>query len=163
MRIETRKWRKEDRERLVSMCNAVDRTYLSDRMPNPYKESDGDWWLNMVEESEGKEGVFRAIVVEGEIVGSISVELKQGGLEKAGELGYMILTEYWNRGIASEAVRKTCTEARAILGISRITASVYAPNIASQRVLEKNGFALEGSKSSEKYEVKVYGLRGINN
>ena len=53
-------WSDNDRESLIVLCNAVDRTFLSDRLPYPYTEADADWWLGMVAENEGKEGAWRA-------------------------------------------------------------------------------------------------------
>lgn len=44
----------------------------------------------------------------------------------------------------SEAVRQICEIAFEELDIVRITGQVYEPNAASRRVLEKNGFELEG-------------------
>ena len=58
MIITLHKWIAADREALMALCNAVDRTFLSDRLPYPYTEADADWWLGMVAENEGKEGVF---------------------------------------------------------------------------------------------------------
>lgn len=54
-------WTHDDKPALMALCNAVDRTFLSDRLPNPYKESDADWWLGMVAENEGKEDAWRSI------------------------------------------------------------------------------------------------------
>ena len=76
MKVELRKWCLADKKELKELCNAVDRTYLSDRLPNPYTEDDANWWLNMVAKSEGIDGTFRAMVVDGKIVGSVSVERK---------------------------------------------------------------------------------------
>ena len=76
MNIELKKWSIEDKERLISVCNSVERKYLANRMPYPYTEKDADWWLDMVSEQDGKEGVFRSIIVDGKIVGNISVEKK---------------------------------------------------------------------------------------
>ena len=67
-------WSDNDRESLIVLCNAVDRTFLSDRLPNPYTEVDADWWLGMVVENDGKEGIWRSIWADSELVGSISVE-----------------------------------------------------------------------------------------
>jgi RimJ/RimL family protein N-acetyltransferase len=67
-------WTPADKPALMALCNAVDRTYLSDRLPYPYTEADADWWLGMVAVNDGKDGVWRAIVVDGQVVGSISVE-----------------------------------------------------------------------------------------
>ena len=35
----------------MALCNAVDRTFLSDRLPYPYTEADADWWLRMLAEN----------------------------------------------------------------------------------------------------------------
>ena len=68
MTITLHKWTSADKEALMALCNAVDRTFLSDRLPYPYTEADADWWLGMVAANEGKEGVWRAIVVDGQVV-----------------------------------------------------------------------------------------------
>ena len=94
MTVDLHKWTFADREALMALCNAVDRTFLSDRLPYPYTEADADWWLGMVAEDEGKEGAWRSIWVDGQLVGSISVERKAGEERSIGELGYMILTPW---------------------------------------------------------------------
>lgn len=48
-KIELRKWTFHDKENLMAICNAVNRGYLSNRLPFPYTESDAKWWLDMVE------------------------------------------------------------------------------------------------------------------
>ena len=89
MKVELRKWSLADKKELIELCNAVDRTYLSDRLPSPYTEDDANWWLNMVANSEGIDGTFRAMVVDGKIVGGISIERKADIYRLDGELGYM--------------------------------------------------------------------------
>ena len=134
-----RKWSPTDKAELIALCNAVDRTFLSDRMPFPYTEVDADWWLGMVSLNEGKNGIFRAITLDGKIIGSVSVE-RNSDNKKEGELGYMLLTEHWSKGFATEAVTQICEIAFRELDLDKITAIVYERNIASIRVLEKNGF-----------------------
>ncbi len=50
MKVDFRKWSLADKKELMELCNAVDRTFLSDRLPNPYTDDDADWWLNLVAE-----------------------------------------------------------------------------------------------------------------
>ena len=163
LKVELRKWSLADKKELMELCNAVDRTYLSDRLPNPYTEEDADWWLNMVAKSEGIDGTFRAVVVNGNIIGSVSVERKADN-KLDGELGYMLLKEYWNRGIMTQAVRQACDVAIKELGLNRITANVYHPNVASQHILLKNGFVQEGVKrkavikGDNVYDILIFGL-----
>ena len=162
MTIDLHKWTFSDQEALMALCNAVDRAFLSDRLPEPYTEADANWWLGMVAESEGKEGVWRAIWADGNLVGSISVERKDGDENNVGDLGYMILTSWWSKGIGTEAVRQMCGIAREELGLERISATVFEGNRASERVLEKNGFRLEETKTGavvkggKVMDVRVY-------
>jgi len=63
----------------------------------------------------------------------------------------------------SEALRQICELAFQELDILRISGLVYEPNAASRRVLEKNGFVLEGTmkqaviKDEKIYDLCVYG------
>lgn len=159
MNVKLIKWTQENKHELIKICNEVDRSYLSNRLPYPYTEESADWWLGMVSEHDGKNGVFRAISVDGKIVGNISVEQKSDVYCKDGEIGYLLLTDFWSKGIATEAVRQICAEAFSELDIIRITGLVYAANIASARVLEKNGFAREGLQRNAVYkDGKIYDL-----
>ena len=164
MKVELRKWSLADKKELKELCNAVDRTYLSDRLPNPYTEDDADWWLNMVAKSEGINGTFRAVVMDGKVIGSVSVERKADIYRLDGELGFMLLKDYWNRGLMSQAVGQVCKIAIKELGLNRITANVFHPNLASQRILLKNGFVQEGTmrkaakKGDKVYDIFIYGL-----
>ena len=63
----------------------------------------------------------------------------------------------------TEAVGQICDIAFSSLDIIRITGLVYEPNSGSRRVLEKNGFLLEGTmknavvKEGRVYDLCVYG------
>ena len=163
MAITLHPWTPADKPALMALCNAVDRTFLSDRLPYPYTEADADWWLGMVAENEGKEGVWRAIVVDGQIVGSISVERMADEQRDVGPIGYMILTPFWSQGIGTEAVRQICGIAFRELALERIIGEVFPENLASARVLDKNGFRLEETKDGaivkggKAMDVRVYG------
>ncbi len=164
MTIELKEWTIEDKESLMEISNAVDRTYLSNRLPYPYTEENAVWWItNIVQEKEGKSGIFRSISVDGKIVGNISVEKKEDIFEKDGEIGFMLAPEGESKGIMTEAVSQLCKIAFEELELERITGRVFAPNIASQKVLEKCGFQLEGTmrraviKNGEIFDLYCYG------
>ncbi len=162
MNIELKKWSFGDRKHLITICNAVDRTYLSNQLPFPYTDEAADWWLDMVSKHDGVDGIFRSITVNGQITGTISVEQKKDVFCKDAEIGYFLCTDYWSRGIATEAVRQICEIAFINLDIIRITGTIFEPNQASRKVLEKNHFILEGImknsavKDSHIYDVRVY-------
>ena len=145
---------------LTNLCNAVDRRFLSDRLPNPYTEKDAEEWLKMVNDNDEITGIYRAIVCDGKLIGSISVERK----DDDAEIGYMLLNEYTNKGIATEAVKQVCTIAFKILSLEQITANVFPQNIASIRVLQKNGFKYKGAipnaviKDGNVYDLLIYAL-----
>ena len=163
MNIELKEWNLELRDELIRICNAVNRSYLSNRLPSPYTEKDAEFWLGMVAEREGKSGVYRAIYYNGELVGNISVEQGEDVYIKNGEIGFFILDNYKSKGVMTEAVRQICKLAFSELDIIRISGAVYEPNTASRRVLEKNGFSLEGVrenavfKSGNIYDLCLYG------
>ena len=148
MKIELRIPTLEDKEGLKAVCNAVDRKYLSDRLPYPYTDESAEWWINMVAENDGKTGVWRVIYVDGKLVGNISVEKRQDVYHKDGEIGYLLLTDYWSKGIMTRAAKEICRIAFEKLDIVRITGVYYAPNKASGRVLEKVGFEYEGTRKN---------------
>jgi len=120
MTITLHTWSTSDKPALISLCNVVDRAFLSDRLPNPYTKADADWWLGMVVENDGKQG------------------------------------------IGTEAVRQICGIAFQELALDRIIGQVFPENVASVRVLEKNGFRLEETvvekviKSGMARDVKLY-------
>lgn len=143
--VTLRKWEASDKESLMTLCNTVDRHYLSDRLPSPYRMTDAEAWLKMVEDAEGREGVYRAIVTDNRIVGSISVERKADVFRVDGEIGYMLLTDYWSRGITTMAVGLIVDTAFSLLGLRRISGLVYKENAASAKVLMRNDFVLEGT------------------
>ena len=158
--LELRHWTQADAMELTSLCNAVDRRFLSDRLPYPYMEKDAEEWLKMVTDNDTITGIYRAIVYDGKLIGSISVEKK----DDDAEIGYMLLNEYSNKGIGTEAVRQVCSIAFKILSLEQITANVFQPNIASIRVLLKNGFKYKGAipnaviKDGYVYDLLIYVL-----
>jgi ribosomal-protein-alanine N-acetyltransferase len=163
MKVILKKYDLADQEDVRNLCNEVDRNYISNRLPMPYTKDDAIWWINMANEHDGKDGIFRLIMADDKIVGNISVEQKSDVFEKDAEIGYLLANENWSKGIATEAVKQICKIAFSQLSIIRITGLVYGPNIASKRVLEKNDFVLEGTmknavnKNENIYDLCIYG------
>ena len=144
MDIKLRKWMHSDANELAMLCNNIDRRFLSDRLPNPYTIDDAGFWLQNVINSEGKQGVFRAITSDDKIIGSISIEQKNDVYHIDSDIGYFLLSDFWSKGIMTMAVGEICRIAFENLDIMRISGSVYEENTASRKVLEHNGFEMEG-------------------
>lgn len=155
MKIELKKWDREDGKILKDICNKIDRRYLSNRIPNPYTDDDVEWWLSYVEKNEGVNGLFRAIVVDGVVCGNISVEKREDIYTKEGVLGDYLLTEYWGQGIMTKVTEEICKLAFEKLEIIKIMATTFDKNIGSRKVLEKNGFKLEGIREKAIYKNEI--------
>ena len=76
---------------------------------------------------------------QGTMVGRINLSVL-GKDRKTAELGYRIGENVTNLGYASEAVKLVLEKAFTTYGFNRIIAGTATGNLASQRVLLKNGF-----------------------
>lgn len=63
------------------------------------------------------------------------------------EIGYGVVTARRGQGLATRAVAAMVAQAAADRRISRLSAETAADNLASQRVLEKNGFLRAGTRT----------------
>ena len=90
---------------------------------------------------KNKNVTARAILYKEKVAGHI-ICWKEGKFEQ--RIGYWISKEFWRRGIASAAL----TEFLLLVTIRPLFAEVANHNLASKRVLEKNGFTVldEGAK-----------------
>lgn len=98
------------------------------------------FFKNVVE----KHAWFKGICLGDRIIGSLTLDKGKGIHGCKAELGYVIAREYWGKGYATEAIKLAVKSGFADLEIERIEAFVDPDNVASQRVLEKNGFTKEG-------------------
>ena len=164
MKSELKTWTEAGFEAVSDIFTQVDRSYLSNTIPMPYTvECAENWYRNAIAPIEEKTGIFRVIYADGQHAGYVSVQQKIDVYACDADLSYILLDEYKGQGVMTEAVHMVCEEAFEKLDILRISASVYSPNIASQRVLEKNGFIREGImknaiiKNGKVYDMYLYG------
>jgi ribosomal-protein-alanine N-acetyltransferase len=61
-----------------------------------------------------------------------------------GEIGYFLYKEYWGQGVMSEILSTILEYLFNTVQTHRIQAIVIEENIGSRRLLEKNGFTVEG-------------------
>jgi [ribosomal protein S5]-alanine N-acetyltransferase len=74
------------------------------------------------------------------------------------DLGYRLLEPHWGRGYATEAAAAVCDFARHHLRGKRVVAKAMRDNLASRRVLEKSGLALDGEVEADGQRMTVYVL-----
>ena len=136
-------------------------------IPHPYSEADADWWINQrIEHTQkhGKEVSFAIRDTQDKLIGVASADNFEPGTAHRAEIGYWLAKPYWGQGIMTDAVRAFVRYAFAELQVVRLTAHVFDLNIASARVLEKNGFKLEGvlrqhfEKDGQVLDARLYGL-----
>jgi ribosomal-protein-alanine N-acetyltransferase len=78
-----------------------------------------------------------------------------------GEIGYVLHPAYWGRGIATEAVEAVIRFGFQRLELNRIEAKFMEGNIASRRVMEKNGMTFEGIGRQSMYVKGEYHNVGV--
>ena len=120
--------------------------FLRDSFPYPYTRKNAEDFIAFAQGATERGEYYRAIVVGGKAVGGIAVTRGADVYKKSGELGYWLAPAVWGRGVMTRAVREICKEVFESTDIVRVYAEIFAPNAASCRVLEKNGFAKEGIK-----------------
>ncbi len=139
-----RPYKKKDQASLAKNINYKKIYRNTLRIPYPYTLRDANGWIekNLEEHKKKKpDKINFAIDINGEIVGGIEL----GGIEEhQAELGYWLTPKYHNKGIMTLALKKITKYGFEKLKLKRIYACVFPFNEASKRVLEKNGYKLEG-------------------
>lgn len=109
------------------------------RAPVPYLPVAAEGWIMTLRARAplGEDFVF-GVELEGEgLIGVIGAHKRGEGFE----VGYWVGRPYWGHGFASEALAGFVAQAR---GLGALHAGHFTDNLASGRVLAKNGFAYTG-------------------
>lgn len=149
--IVLRSYLKTDAPDLVSIANNKNIWLnLRDGFPHPYNIKDADQFIKRVN-SENDQHVF-GIFDKGVLKGSVGLFVQQDVYRFSAELGYYIGEAHWGQGLATKAIRAIIKYGFKELELNRIYAGVFENNKTSFRVLEKNGFVLEGIKKQGVYK-----------
>jgi len=122
--------------------------YITASIPQPYQPADAQWWVDVGSQLHH----IKAIEFDGIFVGCISANVGNFEYNRSAELGYWLAPQYWNRGIATQAVNEFSQLLFTTTNIVRLFVSVVAENVASIRVLENNGFSHEGLLRNASYK-----------
>jgi RimJ/RimL family protein N-acetyltransferase len=136
---------------------------LSDAFPFPFTAENGK---KFIETSMADNPLHRfAIDVNGEAIGGIGIHPKTDIFCKNAEMGYWLAQTHWGNGIMSKAIVQMIDYGFKTFDITRIYATPFGTNVASQKVLEKAGFILEAKfektffKNGEFLDELVYAVR----
>lgn len=167
MKFKLRPWNISDLDNLVKYANNWNiAKYMTDQFPYPYSEKDGKAFIAMATKDDPIH-IF-AIDVGGQAVGGIGIHPQGDIHRKNAELGYWLAEPFWGQGIISNAIKTIVDFAFETYAINRVFARPYGTNIASQKVLEKNNFLLEGKfkqvliKDNVLLDELVYAIRREN-
>jgi ribosomal-protein-alanine N-acetyltransferase len=88
-------------------------------------------------------GSFKVLEVgSSKLLGFAKLEITKEKPEEA-ELGYMLLPEFWGRGLGNEIAEILLDVAISDSNLSRVYANTDPNNVASRKILINNGFASE--------------------
>lgn len=149
--------------------------YLSDRdihlntltIPYPYTEADAELWIRKrLEHTQrvGQDVSFAIRNADDKMIGAVGADNLEPGMDYKAEIGYWLAKPYWGRGIMTDAVGAFIEYAFDEFQLEKLVAHVFDLNTGSTRVLEKNGFQLEGRlrkhylKNGGMVDARVYGL-----
>jgi RimJ/RimL family protein N-acetyltransferase len=136
--------------------------YMNDTFPSPYTVEAAHEWIAKASSDIPRNhyAVFNA----DQLVGGVGFFGLSGERAATYEIGWWLNPDVWGRGIASAAATALVHELFENRGAIRVWAPVMRPNIASGRVAEKAGLALEGIapdayvKRGVRYDQLNYGL-----
>ena len=99
MEFELRPWRMEDAETIARYANNPKvAANLRDAFPHPYTQRDAAAFIQSCLDADPAQCCFRAIAVNGETVGSISLSIGEDISSKSAELGYWLAEPYSGAG-----------------------------------------------------------------
>ncbi|WP_298306039.1 GNAT family N-acetyltransferase [Flavobacterium sp.] len=130
-------------------------------IPRPLVKTEEDALnhFKMIDEKiEKNEGINWAITVKGnpKLIGIIGHYRIQPENHRC-EIGYMILPQYNGQGIVTEAIKAVLEYGFEDMNMHSIEAVIDPDNIASERVLQKNGFVKEAHiLENEYYDGKFW-------
>ncbi len=141
--LKLRPWKIEDLESLIKYANNWNiAKNMTDKFPFPYSANHGNAFIEFATK-DNPIHIF-AIDIDGVAVGGIGIHPQDDIHRKNAELGYWLGEPFWGQGIISTAIKQVLSFAFETYDIDRVFARPFGTNIASQKVLEKNNFVLEG-------------------
>lgn len=162
-----RPWKASDINSLIKYANNWNiAKNLTNQFPHPYTIQDGKAFIEYATKDDPIH-IF-AIEVNQEAVGGIGIHPQSDIFIKNAEIGYWLGEPFWGHGIVSKAIKQIIQFGFSTFDIERIFARPYGTNFASQKILEKNNFLLEGRynnilyKNGEYLDELIYAIRRYN-
>lgn len=122
----------------------IARNLAAHTFPYPYLEEHARYFFDMNrEDGEDFFAIDFLIFAKEQLVGVIGLK-DLNRIDMNAHIGYWIGREHWNRGYATEALSLMIEFSRKEIGLVRLYSKILDYNLASLRVMMKNGFEVEG-------------------
>lgn len=156
-----------DKSAMIEFLSTNDVYLTTLNIPHPYHEEDAKAWIRKRTEHTQRVGKEVSFAIRGagdKMIGAVGADSLEPGAAHRAEIGYWLAKPYWGQGIMTDVVGAYVRYAFAELQLLKLVAHVFEFNAASARVLEKNGFKLEGllrkhfQKNGQLLDARLYGL-----
>jgi ribosomal-protein-alanine N-acetyltransferase len=104
--------------------------------------ADALFFINLIKQENPQ--VSFAIEYKDNFCGMIGLMPQKDVYRKTAEIGYWLGEPYWHKGIATKAVELVTNYGFDQLNFIRLHTGVFEYNIASMKLLEKNGYLKDG-------------------
>ena len=130
--------------------------------PRPKTQEEVARWVERFRDSfsDRRVGLFAVFLkASGEMVGDCGTVEQEVEGNREIEVGYHVRRDLWNLGLATEAARASIDYAFRELNVPRVISLIRPENLASRRVAEKNGLAIDKVVFWRGYDHCIYQVR----
>lgn len=164
MKVQIRKTKLSDAKEIHELIN--DKKIINElagyRYPCPLTKIKRDI-IKGINDWKKKKAYAFTILADNEIAGQIILE-NPGKDKRRYEIGFFVGKKYWNKGIATNAIKEAVKFGFRKLNLHKILGDNDSDNPASGKAMEKAGFKLEGRlkkhrlKGGKFIDVLIWGI-----
>jgi RimJ/RimL family protein N-acetyltransferase len=145
-RLRLRRPHQGDIPRMVELAGDYKIAATTLLLPHPYQTEHAEQFVEMIDNGWAQKNDFTFVLAlkgNDALIGVMGL----GPLTpwNRSEIGYWIGVPYWGQGYATEAACRVIQFGFETVGLNRIYAAHFAPNVASGRVMQKAGMTYEGT------------------
>jgi RimJ/RimL family protein N-acetyltransferase len=164
--LHLRPHRDDDLAALVAEADDPGVSALMVSIPHPFTEQAGRDYLRRAVAglADGDDLTYAVTTPDDVLIGGVGLHLGRGPKAGVVQLGFWLGRSHWGKGLMSRAVPPVLAHAFGPLGLFKVEAAAFTSNAQACRILEKNGFRLEGMRRAAilhrgvRHDLMEYGL-----